>query len=358
MSNFEARICAVREKLKKGSAALVTDELSIFYLTGFPHSEGYLLLTEKDSYLLVDFRYIEAAENTVKSSQVLRFTNAFEVINSIISADNVNKVYIETHKVTVDNLKSFKKNIKAEISEEQMLSSLISDLRLIKSDDEVEKLKKAQLIAENAYLEVLKIVKEGITEKELSTELEYLMKKNGAEKIAFELITVAGKKTSLPHGVPGDYKLKKGDFITFDIGAVFEGYHSDMTRTVALGEVSDEQRKIYDIVLTAHLAGLDAVKAGVTGFDVDKVCRDIITEQGYGEYFGHGTGHGVGIEIHEEPTANPRATSQVLKAGMTLTVEPGIYLPDKFGVRIEDTVLVTENGYETFAHIPKDLIIL
>lgn len=357
MNIFEKRINSVQTILKPSQSALITDETSIFYFTGFPHSEGYLLITPDNSFLLVDFRYIEAAENTVSTSEVVMFSNPFEKINELLSANNTEEVLLENDKVTLSSFKAMQAEIKASLIDSGLLSDTIRKLRLIKSEDEVEKLKKAQLIAEKAYLRVLDMVKPGITERQIALELEYLMKKNGAEKIAFDLITVTGKKTSLPHGVPSDVEIKEGDFITFDIGAVYEGYHSDMTRTIAVGKVSDEQKKIYDIVLKAHLEGLKSVKAGVNAFDVDKVCRDIIIEEGYGEYFGHGTGHGVGLEIHEEPRVSPKGNT-ILAPGMIITVEPGIYLPDKFGVRIEDTVLVTEEGYETFAHISKDLIII
>ena len=357
MDIFNKRINAVKDMLSSKQAALVTDEISIFYFTGFPHSEGYLMITPDNSYLLVDFRYIEAAQNTVKSSEVVIFSNPFETINNLISANNTEEILLEADKITVSAFRTMQKEIKSELSGDDKLSQFIKDLRIIKSADEIEKLKTAQNIAEKAYLEVINMVKPGITERQIALELEYLMKKNGAEKIAFDLITVTGKKTSLPHGVPTDVEVRNGDFVTFDIGAVYEGYHSDMTRTVAVGEVSDKQREIYDIVLKSHLAGLDAVRAGVSGFDVDKVCRDIIKDAGYGEFFGHGTGHGVGLEIHEEPRVSPKGET-ILKSGMIITVEPGIYLPDEFGVRIEDTVLVTDNGYETFAHIPKELIIL
>lgn len=357
MDIFNKRINAVKDMLSSKQAALVTDEISIFYFTGFPHSEGYLMITPDNSYLLVDFRYIEAAQNTVKSSEVVIFSNPFETINNLISANNTEEILLEADKITVSAFRTMQKEIKAELTGDDKLSQFIKDLRIIKSADEIEKLKTAQNIAEKAYLEVLNMVKPGVTERQIALELEYLMKKNGAEKIAFDLITVTGKKTSLPHGVPTDVEVRNGDFVTFDIGAVYEGYHSDMTRTVAVGEVSDKKRQIYDIVLKSHLAGLDAVRAGVSGFDVDKVCRDIIKDAGYGEFFGHGTGHGVGLEIHEEPRVSPKGET-ILKSGMIITVEPGIYLPDEFGVRIEDTVLVTDNGYETFAHIPKELIIL
>lgn len=357
MNIFENRVNSIKAILSDGQATLISDDVSVFYFTGFPHSEGYLFITKDESYLLVDFRYIEAARKAVSTSKVVVFKNAFDNINELISAHNISKLLLESDKVSVASYNKMCKTLNAELSDDDLLSQTIEKLRSVKSADEIERLRKAQLIAEKAYLEVLNIVKPGVTERQISVELEYFMKKYGAEKAAFDLITVAGKKTSLPHGVPGDAEVKKGDFVTFDIGAVFDGYHSDMTRTVAVGEVSEKQKEIYSIVLEAHLAGLNAVKAGVGGSDVDKVCRDIITNYGYGEYFGHSTGHGVGLEIHEQPWAGAKSTD-ILKPNMTVTVEPGIYLPDMFGVRIEDTVLVTENGFESFAHITKDLLIL
>ncbi len=357
MSVFNPRIEKIFNILTGSQAALVTSDISITYLTGFQRSEGYVFVTGDKSYFLIDFRYAEAVMKAVSHMEIVMFSNAYESINELVAKHNVSEILVEDGAVTLSAFSTLKEKLNAEVLSTPELSKIISDSRIIKTEDEVEKLRTAQKIAEKAYLEVLNFVKPGITEREISARLEFLMKMNGAERVAFELITVTGKKTSLPHGVPGDVKVQSGDFVTFDIGAVYDGYHSDMTRTVAVGSVSDEQKMIYDIVLKAHLAGLDYVKAGVSGFDVDKVCRDIITEAGYGQYFGHSTGHGVGLEIHEAPNASQKS-EYILKENMTLTVEPGIYLPDKFGVRIEDTVLITKDGYETFASIPKELIIL
>ncbi|MGN0452689.1 MAG: M24 family metallopeptidase [Ruminococcus sp.] len=357
MSDMLNRISNVADILSCGEGALVTSDISLTYLTGFPHSEGLAIVTKNASYFLIDFRYVEAVEKSVKHMNIAMFTNVYDTVNEIVKQEGIKSLLIESDSVSLARYKEFSDKINANIDTDDRLSKCISELRIIKSESEADKLRTAQKIAEAAYLEVLNDVREGITEKEIAARLEYLMKMKGAEKVAFDLITVAGKKTSLPHGVPSDNKVHKGDFITFDIGAVYDSYHSDMTRTVAFGEITDEQRKIYNIVLKAHHAGLQSVKAGVSGFDVDKTSRDIIEEAGYGKYFGHSTGHGVGLEIHEAPYASIKS-KDILKAGMTLTVEPGIYLPDKFGVRIEDTVLITESGFETFASIPKDLLIL
>ncbi len=357
MSEYNKRISQIAQSLKDADAALVSSDISVTYLTGFEHSEGYVLISKDTSYFLVDFRYAEAAQKLVKHMEVVVFSVYYDTINELLDSMNAKSVIVESSAVTLDLYKTFCDKLNVQVVNSDLLSKTITELRLIKSADEVLKLRKAQQIAEAAYTELMNDIRVGITEKEIAARLEFLMKMKGAERVAFDLITVTGKKTSLPHGVPGDVKVQSGDFITFDIGAVFEGYHSDMTRTIAIGTVSEQQKEIYNIVLDAHLNALDFVKAGVTGFDVDKVARDIITNAGYGKYFGHSTGHGVGLEIHEAPYAGPRSTD-TLKENMTVTVEPGIYLPDKFGVRIEDTVLVTKEGFETFATLPKELIIL
>ncbi len=357
MSGYTARIDKISNMLSEEQSALISSDISITYLTGFQHSEGFVFITKDSSYFLVDFRYAEAVQKSVKHIEVVTFNVAFDSINELIAKHSVKEMLVEDGAVTLSAFRNFKEKLNVQVLDTPEISKIISDSRIIKTADEIEKLRTAQKIAEKAYLEVLNFVKPGITEKEIAARLEFLMKMNGAERVAFDLITVTGKKTSLPHGVPGEVAVESGDFVTFDIGAVYDGYHSDMTRTIAVGSITDEQRKIYDIVLEAHLAGLDTVRAGVTGFEVDNVSRTIIKNAGYGEYFGHSTGHGVGLEIHEAPYASQRSTD-TLQENMTLTVEPGIYLPDKFGVRIEDTVLVKKDGFETFASIPKDLLIL
>ena len=196
-----------------------------------------------------------------------------------------------------------------------------------------------------------------MSERELSARLEFYMKRKGAEAVSFDLITITGKKTSLPHGVPSGDRVEEGDFFTCDFGAVYEGYHSDTTRTVAVGYATDEMRGIYEIVLRAQLAALEKIKPGTKCSEVDKTARDIITEAGYGKYFGHSTGHGVGLDIHELPFVSSKSDTLLLN-GMVITDEPGIYLPGKFGVRIEDMLCVTENGYHNFVNLPKELIIL
>lgn len=340
------------------SAFLITSDINRLYYSGFRSSAGAVFITKKSATLLVDFRYFEAAEKSVGNAiDVLCFKKLFDSLNEIIDKEDIKGVIIEDDFVTVSSFRKLKNDIKAEVISDFLLSDKILDFRMIKSSDEIDKVRTAQRITEKSYLELINYVKAGISEKELATELEYLMKKNGAERIAFDIISISGKNTSLPHGVPSDKPLENGDFITFDIGSVYDGYHSDMTRTIALHSVTDEMREIYDIVLNAHLDAAGYIKQGNTCADVDNAARNYIKERGYGEYFGHSTGHGVGLEIHEKPTVY-LTNNTVLKSGMIITNEPGIYLPDKFGVRIEDMYLVTDNGYEDLATIDKELLIL
>lgn len=342
------------------TAALISCEANLYYLTGFANSEGTLFVTRSKSYLLVDFRYAEAARKNVTNCEVVVYERYEESLAELLKKHGIKEVMVEASHTTLSSAQQLKKifsKTDCKLITNDMLDKLISNLRIIKSTDEIEKIEKAQRITEEAYLELLGMVKPGISESQLALELEFLMRKKGASGVSFDLITITGKKTSMPHGVPGQEIVSKGDFVTFDIGAVFEGYHSDMTRTVAVGEVSDEQRKIYDIVLEAQLTALAKVKAGMKASDVDKVARDVIESYGYGDYFKHSTGHGVGLDIHEQPFISSRS-DKILSAGMVITVEPGIYLPDKFGVRIEDMVVVTADGCKNLASLPKELVVL
>lgn len=341
-------------------ALLLTNEKNIGYFCGFFHSEGYLLVTKDETVLFVDFRYYEAALKKSSCCKVVCFTKLFKDLISKVKNNSVVKVLFEASNITVEKYSRFKKAFSENGIEcicNGTLDDKIDNIRCIKDESEIEKIAKAQEITEKSYLEVLNYLKPGVSERRIALELEYLIKLNGGEGVSFDLITITGKKTSLPHGVPSDDIVSEGDFFTFDIGSIFEGYHSDTTRTVAIKSASEEMRKVYDIVLKAQLAVLDGVKPGAKCSDVDKIARDIISENGYGKYFGHATGHGVGLDIHESPVVSPRSET-VLKKGMIISDEPGIYLPDKFGVRIEDMLCVTENGYKNFVTLPKELIIV
>ncbi len=343
-----------------GEAALITNEINIGYFCGFQHSEGVMLVTSEKSYLLVDFRYIEAAQKFSAGCEVICFSNIINNLTDILKNNGVKIIYTEISDLSVFRFNFYQKafsEIGIDCISTSELDDTISNIRIIKDETEFAKILRAQQIAEKAYIEVLNYLKPGVSERKIAVELEYLMKLNGAERVSFDLITITGKKTALPHGVPSDDIVKEGDFFTMDIGSVYEGYHSDTTRTVAVKSASEEMKLIYSIVLKAQLTALETIKSGVKCSDVDKTARDIIEASGYGEYFGHATGHGVGLEIHESPAVSYR-NNMVLREGMVITDEPGIYLPEKFGVRIEDMVYVTKDGYKNFVTLPKELIIV
>jgi Xaa-Pro aminopeptidase len=361
LSDFENRLNKLRDIFDdKNTALLITNEKNIYYFTGFQKSEGALLVTYDEVYLLVDFRYYEAACNIAKACKVQQFSNLTASIIELMNKHNANTLNIEAKSFTLDRYNHFLRAFNEKgisINSNGLLDKKIENLRLRKSQNELSFISEAQKITEKAYKEVLNYVKVGETERNVAIELEYLMKKYGAEDISFDLITITGKKTSLPHGVPSDDVICSGDFFTMDIGAIYNGYHSDMTRTVAVEFCNDKQKEIYNTVLSAQLAGLDAVKSGVKASFVDKTCRDVIKNAGYGENFGHSTGHGVGLDIHEMPFVSPKGET-LLTSGMVITVEPGIYIENEFGVRIEDMISVTDNGYKNFATLSKELIIV
>ncbi len=361
MNEHLNRINKLRKLISSDTEALlITSNANVYYFTGFNNSEGTVLITSDKAYMFVDFRYIETAKNIVNSCEVIMHNSLLEELNLVLSDNKINKVYIESKNLSVYKLNNLNKSllkINVSVVTNEVLDNKIENLRVIKSALEIEYIQKAQEITEKAYNDILPLIKPDAYEKDIALELEYRMKKYGAEDVSFDLITITGTKTSLPHGVPSNKLIKQGDFFTMDIGALYKGYHSDMTRTVAVGKISDEQQKIYDIVYNAQVSALSNVCAGNSCFNVDKTARDIITNAGYGKCFGHATGHGVGLDIHENPSVSPRSDT-ILSEGMIITVEPGIYIENKFGVRIEDMVLITKNGYKNFAKLPKELIIL
>ncbi len=338
-------------------AVLITSDVNRLYFSGFKSSAGAVLISMKSATLFVDFRYFEAAQKNVEDINVVCYKSIYDSINDVLVNENIRFVYLEDESVTVAQEKKLSKCLKCEVLTDFNLSDKIHNLRMIKSKTEIDKVKIAQAITEKSYTELLNFIKPGVSERKLALELEYLMKCNGAESVAFDIIAISGENTSLPHGVPTERQLKNGDFITFDIGSVYEGYHSDMTRTIALGFATEEMEEVYDVVLCAHHKAAKLIKAGSTCSDVDNAARDYITSKGYGEYFGHTTGHGVGLEIHETPTVY-YTNKTILQTNTIITNEPGIYLPNKFGVRIEDMYLVTDTGCEDLAKIDKELIIL
>lgn len=341
-------------------SALIISNENRRYFTDFVSSLGYLLVTRKGSFLLVDFRYGEAAKKNAKNCTVITFTNLGNTLKELIQKYYLRDIMLEGSAFTLnqtESIEGFIKSAGASVIKSSELDKIISRMRIIKTADEVDKIRHAQSITEEALSETLPLIKEGVTERDLALELEYKMRKMGADGVSFDLIVISGKKTSMPHGVPDNNKIKAGDFITFDIGATVDGYHSDMTRTVALGGVDDYQMRVYNTVLQAQLNALDAVCDGVTCNFVDNAARSYISQAGFDGCFGHSTGHGVGLEIHESPSVAPK-NDFVLHNGMVITIEPGIYIPDKFGVRIEDMVVVTKDGCINLATMPKELVVL
>ncbi len=347
----------LQQQLRNGEAFLVVSPENRRYLTGFASSDGYLIITKNESVFLTDSRYIEAAQNAITDCGEVALLSSFSAqLPEYIEKLGIKTVFTEAEKLSVAEFAKTKKALPCECVAEKT-DDAVNALRRIKSQAEKQKILAAQAIAEKAFDHILGFIKEGVTEREIALTLDFFMLKNGAECVSFETIAVSGKNSSMPHGVPGDKKIERGDFITLDFGAVVDGYHSDMTRTVAVGEVSEKQAEVYETVLAAQKKSLEILGAGVSCKDADAAARDIIKKAGYGSYFGHGTGHGVGIEIHEEPRVSPKSGS-ILEIGDVVTVEPGIYIPSEFGVRIEDMAFITENGCENLTKTPKNLIIL
>lgn len=337
--------------------AIITSDVNRRYFTDMKSSAGTVLVFPNSAYLIIDFRYIEKARQKVTTCEVIEQQRLFHQINSLLKKHGAKTIAIESDYLTVSGLIDFKANLKVKIRADKELSRLITSLRTVKSDDEIIKIEKAQRIAESAFDDILKFIGVGRTEREIALRLDSLMLEHGAEAISFETIVLSGKNTSMPHGVPSDKRVECGDFVLMDFGTVFDGYHSDMTRTVCVGEPTDKQRNIYDIVLTAQKESIKCAKAGISGSQLDSVARDIITNEGYGDCFGHSLGHGVGLEIHEYPNASPNSDCELLENSV-VTIEPGIYIAGEFGVRIEDFVVLKEDGCINLTKAPKELIIL
>ncbi|MBQ9847717.1 MAG: aminopeptidase P family protein [Clostridia bacterium] len=340
--------------------ALFLDETSQYYLSDFPTTDGVVIVSEKETALITDSRYIEAVENDKKAGKLtedvmpyLFKKNLYEVIAEYFASVGAKRVCLDPGLISVKQLQLLEKY--CEGVEFGYLSDVCLKHRKIKTEAEVAKIKKAQSITDAAFSHILGFIAKGKTELEVAAELEYFMRSHGADGLAFETIAVSGKNSSLPHGIPTEAKLTENSFFTMDYGARFAGYCSDMTRTVVLGKADDEMKRIYNTVLTAQTEAIKFIKAGVTGIEADKVARDIITDAGYGECFGHSLGHSLGLEIHELPSLSVKGEEKLVP-GHIVTVEPGIYIPGKYGVRIENMVLVTENGCENLTNSNNSLI--
>ncbi|WP_077213942.1 M24 family metallopeptidase [Bacillus dakarensis] len=334
---------------------LITSDFNRRYISNFTGTSGVALISLDKAQFITDFRYIEQATEQCAGFEIIKHTGPIsEEVAKQVKELGIQKLGFEQNHVTFAEYKDYENKVDAELVP---VSELVEKLRLIKTDAEIKILKVAADIADAAFKHILDTIRPGVTELEVSNELEFFMRKAGAASSSFDIIVASGYRSALPHGVASDKVIEKGDFVTLDYGAYYQGYVSDITRTVAVGEPDEKLKDIYGIVLEAQERAMDGIKPGMSGKEADALTRDYITEKGYGEYFGHSTGHGIGLEVHEGPTLSMRSDI-ILEPGMIVTVEPGIYIPGLGGVRIEDDTMITENHNETLTHSTKELIIL
>ena len=352
----------IREQLAPHEldAILLTEEANRFYATGFHSSgtDGAALITRRHTYYLTDGRYIEAAGNALPSDVLFRQTAAGKnyqfFLKEILAEEKLEKVGFENAAMTVADWEKYRRELPCTLVP---ASDILKELRQRKDAEELQALEDAQRIAERTLDDILREIRPGITERELAARIQYLLLHYGASDKSFDPIVVSGPNGSLPHGVPSEREIRAGEFVTMDFGCIYHGYCSDMTRTVAVGCVTDEMRTVYQTVLDAQLAGIAAARPGVTGKDVDAAARTVIERAGFGQYFSHSFGHGVGVEIHEAPNASS-INDKPLPAGAVISAEPGIYIPGRLGVRIEDVIVLQESGARNLTNAPKDLLVL
>lgn len=334
---------------------LITNPFNRRYMSNFTGTTGVVLISEEKAVFITDFRYIEQATKQCEGYEIVENKGPIqEKIAEEVKRLGITKLGIEQDDVTYGLYKVYEKLINAQLVP---LSGIVEKIRLIKNEQEIKILKEAADIADAAFKHILDFIKPGITELEVSNELEFYMRKIGATSSSFDTIVASGYRSAMPHGVASEKVIEKGDFVTLDYGAYYKGYCSDITRTISVGEPDKKLKEIYYVVLEAQLKGIEEFKPGLSGKEADSITRDYITSKGYGDYFGHSTGHGVGLEIHEGPTLSSRS-GNILKPGMVVTCEPGIYLPGLGGVRIEDDLVITDKGNELLTHSAKELIIL
>lgn len=354
---YKDRIDRLRKAMaeKNLDGVLLVGDPNRNYLSGFTGDESFSVITSNKAIFITDSRFTEQARQQVKDYEVQQYSGTFpEFLGKLVEQLGIKNLAFEEDVLTVSDYNAYKKNLKCEFVP---LKGIVEELRLIKDENEIERIKNAAAIADKAFEHMLNFIKAGMTEREVGLELEFTMKKMGAKDLSFPSIVASGERSCLPHGQATDKVLNEGEFLTLDFGCIYEEYCSDMTRTVAIGKPTDKMKEIYDIVLKANKTAIPAIKSGVTGKEVDKIARDIISSYGYADNFGHGLGHGVGRQIHEQPRLSPMG-NMILKSGMIVTDEPGIYIPGFGGVRIEDLILVRENDCEVISKSPKNLICL
>lgn len=343
----------------KVDAVLLTSPANMRYVSGFT-GEGYVYVSKKQKKIVTDSRYTVAARTACRGYEVVEWSRKgyFAPLTDFIREDGETKTLgIEDADLTLSLYRRLQQLLRSGDSTVELveLGQKASDLRQVKTDKEQELLRQAEAIGDRAFAKVLPRLKTGMTEKQVAAWLEFYMKEEGADGFSFDTIAASGLHSAMPHAVPTDKVLEKGDFLTMDFGCVYQGYCSDMTRTVVMGQADAKQRELYETVLCAQETALRGIRPGMTGKEVDALARDVIERAGYGAYFGHSLGHSVGLEIHERPNFSAREDT-VIRPGMVVTVEPGIYIEGTGGVRIEDVVIVTEDGCENITHSPKELI--
>lgn len=350
-----SRVENIQQEMKNQGveALLITSPYNLRYASNFTGSTGLSVLTQAKSFFVTDFRYTEQAAEQAAGFEIIKNTGPiYEEVKTIVEKENIKSLGFEKDFVTFSTYEQIKSLLSCEL---KPVSGLVESLREIKEDSEVETIQQAIKITEYAFEEILNVIKPGISEIEVANKLDFLMREKGASGVSFDTIVASGKRSAMPHGVASDKKIEQGDMITIDFGCYYNGYVSDMTRTFSLGDPGEELKKIHQIVLDANLKVTEQARAGVTGKELDDIARDYIKAKGYGEAFGHSTGHGTGLEVHESPGINFRNEKPLVK-GNVITNEPGIYIPGLGGVRIEDDLLITEDGNKNLMTVTKELI--
>ena len=350
------RIKKIRELLLNNGieAIIVESPINVYYLSGFTGTNATLFITQNTNYLLTDFRYVEQAEKQTTGFQIIRVDDdPYKKIKEL--SQGIHLIGIEDEHVTWSKYSKMREVLNEKDLAET--SEILKNMRKVKDEQEIAAIREAIKITDHAFNTIIEKIKPGTAEEDIAVELEFLLRKSGASGKSFDFIIASGWRSALPHGVATEKRIAKNEFIVLDFGAIYKRYCSDLTRTVFVGEPSAKHVEIYNIVLEAQLAAIDRLKPGMSGKEVDSIARDIIKKKGYGDYFGHGLGHSVGLEIHEEPRLSPRE-EKIIEPGMIITVEPGIYIPNWGGVRIEDIVLVTKNGVEVLTQAQKQFIII
>lgn len=334
---------------------LITNEFNRRYMTNFTGTAGVAIVSQNDAVFITDFRYTEQAAKQVQGFRIVQHKKTMmEEVAEQVAKMGIKTLGFEKHSMSYGTFELYKKLVNAELVP---VSGLIEKIRLIKTEQEINIIKVACEIADNAFTHILNFIEPGKTELDISNEIEFFMRKQGATSSSFDTIVASGLRSALPHGVATDKIIEKGDFVTLDFGALYNGYISDITRTIAVGQPSEKLVEMYNVVLESQALALEKVGPGMTGIEADAIARDYLKSKGYGEAFGHSTGHGIGLEVHEGPILSFRSDT-VLEPNMVVTIEPGVYIPGIGGVRIEDDIIITETGNELLTHSKKDLIIL